>query len=147
VVLAVALIACSSKAHEVHDAAGDPPPTDGAAGDPPPTDGAGVDAGGPAGKWTTGDLHLHTIESNDAQVPLATVLDAAFARNHLDWIALSNHLRVSDRDDQGTAITTGPVPLSSGLARYEVPAIAALKHAGTYADLWFYSNPIFVTVH
>lgn len=140
VVLAVAMIACSSKAHEVHDAAGDPPPADGAAGDPPPTDGAGVDAGGPAGKWTTGDLHLHTIESNDAQVPLGTVLDAAFARNHLDWIALSNHLRVSDRDDQGTAITTGPVPLSSGLARYEVPAIAALQHAGTYADKTIFSS-------
>lgn len=34
------------------------------------------------GKWTTGDLHVHTTESNDAQSPLTTVLDQAFTANN-----------------------------------------------------------------
>jgi hypothetical protein len=38
----------------------------------------------PTGRWTTGDLHVHTIQSNDAQVTLAGVLEAAFTVNQLD---------------------------------------------------------------
>src|SRR5262249_40120728 len=117
-----ALSACSSqKSHETHDAA-PPAMIDAPAPDAPP-------APPPAGRWTTGDLHLHTIQSNDAQVPLDAVLAAAFAKHHLDWIAVSNHLRVSNRDDQGNDVQPGPIPLSQGLAEYEVPAITALQQA------------------
>ncbi len=129
------MIACSSKAQEVPDAgvgmsdASVPVPPD-----------ASVDAGLPSGRWTTGDLHVHTIQSNDAQTALSVVLEAALARNHLDWITLSNHLRVSDRDEQGTAIPTGPIPMSKGVALYEVPAIVALQQAGTYANKIIFSS-------
>jgi len=95
---------------------------------------------GPRGRWTAGDLHVHTIQSNDAQTPLRAVLEAAFDTYHLDWIALSNHLRVSDRDHEGTAIPGGPVPMSKGLALYEIPFVAALQAAGTYADKVAFSS-------
>src|SRR5262245_21209402 len=84
----------------------------------------------PRGRWTSGDLHIHTMQSNDAQVPLRAVLEAAFDTYRLDWVALSNHLRVSDRDHEGTAIPGGPVPLSRGLALYEIPFVAALQAGG-----------------
>jgi hypothetical protein len=96
----------------------------------------------PTGRWTTGDLHVHTFQSNDAQTPqslLRVVLDAAFAQDHLDWIALSDHLRVSNGDAAGNTLPSG-IPLSRGLALYQVPAIAALQAAGTYADKTIFSS-------
>lgn len=54
-----------------------------------------------SGKWMTGEYHAHTFESNDAQESLKSVLDAAFEQNGFDWMALADHLRVSDRDDEG----------------------------------------------
>jgi hypothetical protein len=139
--LAALILACDGKSTEQPDAAvPDPPdasqPIDDAGPDGAPTE---PDAAVPTGRWTTGDLHLHTIQSNDAQVPLASVLASAFADNQLDWIAISNHLRVSDRDDTGTPIATGPVPLSKGVALYEAPAIAALQASGLYADKTIFS--------
>jgi len=134
--LAVASTACSGKAHTVHDGGAVDVTPDAAVIDARDA----VDGGMPSGRWTTGDLHVHTIQSNDAQVALRDVLDAAFVKYHLDWVALSNHLRVSDRDDLGNAIPTGPVPASKGIALYEVPAIAALQQAGTYADKTIFSS-------
>jgi hypothetical protein len=95
---------------------------------------AGSDASVPTGRWTTGDLHVHTIESNDAQVTLSAVLEAAFATNQLDWITLSNHLRVSDRDHEGSAVVGGPIPMSKAVALFEQPYVEMLQQAGTYAD-------------
>lgn len=92
------------------------------------------------GKWTTGDLHVHTIESNDAQSPLTTVLDQAFTANNLDWMALSNHLRVSDRDSTGTAIPGGSIPFSKALANYEVPAVKQLQADGRYPGKLIFST-------
>ncbi|AOZ09581.1 S-layer protein [Cupriavidus malaysiensis] len=85
------------------------------------------------GRWTTGDLHVHTIQSNDAQTPLADVLDQAFGKYQLDWITLSNHLRVSDRDHTGAAIAGGSVAFSKGMALYEQPAVKQWQAAGRYA--------------
>jgi hypothetical protein len=94
----------------------------------------------PAGRWTTGDLHVHTIESNDAQVALSRVLDDAFDKYHLDWVALSNHLRVSNRDHEGNTIASGPVAMSRGIALYEQPTIVAMQAAGRYADKTVFSS-------
>jgi hypothetical protein len=97
----------------------------------------------PQGRWTTGDLHVHTIQSNDAQTPqshLSVVLEAAFKRNKLDWVTLSNHLRVSDKDHEGNNVSGGPIPLSKGIALFEIPAITALQKAGTYADKTIFSS-------
>src|SRR4051812_34016225 len=94
----------------------------------------------PSGRWTTGDLHSHTIESNDAQVALGRVLDEALAKNKLDWIALSNHLRVSNRDHEGTTIASGPVPMSRGVALYEQPAVVARQAAGLDLDRTIFSS-------
>jgi len=68
------------------------------------------------------------------------VLEDAFTRDQLDWITLSNHLRVSDKDDQGNAIPTGPLPMSRGVALFEVPAILALQQSGQYADKTIFSS-------
>lgn len=48
------------------------------------------------GRWTTGDLHVHTMQSDDAQQvsTLDKVLASAFDRFGLDWATLSDQLRV-----------------------------------------------------
>ncbi|GJG96965.1 S-layer protein [Cupriavidus pauculus] len=91
------------------------------------------------GKWTTGDLHVHTIESDDAQGKLVDVLDQAMITNNLDWTAISNHLRVSTRDQNGTAIVGGPIPYSKAMADYEIPAVRQLQVNGSYINKLIFS--------
>jgi hypothetical protein len=93
----------------------------------------------PQGMWTTGDLHVHTAESADAVTPLATVLDHAFNLNSLDWMAVSNHLRPSPRDATGATLPGGSIAASSGIAQYEMPAIAQAQAAGKYAGKLIFS--------
>ena len=92
------------------------------------------------GAWSAGDLHVHTIQSDDAQTTLETVLDQAFNRYKLDWAALSNHLRMSKRDHTGLDIPGGPVPFSTGMARYEAPFIQQAQAAGRYAGKIIFSS-------
>lgn len=91
------------------------------------------------GKWTTGDLHVHTTESDDAQSKLVDVLDQAMISNNLDWTAISNHLRVSTRDQNGTAIVGGPLPFSKAMADYEIPAVRQLQVNGSYLSKLIFS--------
>jgi hypothetical protein len=92
------------------------------------------------GAWTAGDLHVHTYQSDDAQVSLESALDQAFDRYKLDWAAISNHLRLSGRDHTGTALAGGPVPFSTGMAQYEVPSIKTAQAAGRYAGKIIFSS-------
>ena len=87
------------------------------------------------GKWSTGDLHSHTTQSADAgqEQTLDLLLSKAFASYGLDWLAVSNHLRPSTRDNNGAALPA-PIAMAQGIERYELPRIAALQAAGTYAD-------------
>ncbi|PHV04876.1 S-layer protein [Janthinobacterium sp. BJB412] len=89
----------------------------------------------PLGKWSTGDLHSHTTQSADAgqEQTLDLLLSKAFASYGLDWLAVSNHLRPSTRDNNGAALPA-PIAMAQGIERYELPRIAALQAAGTYAD-------------
>lgn len=91
------------------------------------------------GKWTTGDLHVHTIESDDAQGKLVDVLDQALVKNNLDWTAISNHLRPSTRDQNGTNIVGGPLPFSQAMAQYEIPAVRQLQVNGSYTSKLIFS--------
>jgi len=91
------------------------------------------------GRWTTGDLHVHTIESDDAQNKLVDVLDQAMITNNLDWTAITNHLRVSTRDQNGTAIVGGPLPFSKAMADYEIPAVRQLQVNGSYTSKLIFS--------
>ncbi|CAB3639560.1 S-layer protein [Achromobacter pestifer] len=92
------------------------------------------------GAWTTGDLHVHTYQSDDAQVSLESALDQAFDRYKLDWAAISNHLRLSGRDHTGIAIPGGSIPFSTGMARYEVPFIKTAQAAGRYVGKIIFSS-------
>ncbi|AKP89774.1 S-layer protein [Achromobacter ruhlandii] len=92
------------------------------------------------GAWSAGDLHVHTIQSDDAQTTLESVLDQAFDRYQLDWAALSNHLRMSARDNTGANIPGGSIPFSAGMARYEVPFIKQAQAAGRYAGKIIFSS-------
>ncbi|EHS54830.1 S-layer homology domain-containing protein [Paenibacillus sp. Aloe-11] len=92
------------------------------------------------GKWMTGEYHTHTYQSDDAQESLTSVLDHAFEQNHLDWLALSDHLRMSSRDDNGTTLSGGAIPLSKGLALYQVPKIKELQNSGKYKDKIIFSG-------
>jgi hypothetical protein len=89
----------------------------------------------PGGRWLAGDLHTHTTQSADADVSqtLARILDKAFNSYGLDWMAVTNHLRVSTRDEKGVTLGTS-IPMSIAAGRYEIPAIQALQAGGAYAD-------------
>jgi hypothetical protein len=93
------------------------------------------------GRWIAGDLHTHTTQSADADISqtLDKVLARAFTTYGLDWMAVTNHLRVSTRDEKGNLLAT-PIPMATGVERYELPRIAALQTAGTYADKLIFSG-------
>jgi len=95
----------------------------------------------PSGRWIAGDLHTHTTQSADADVSqtLDKVLSKAFTTFGLDWMAVSNHLRVSTRDEKGNKLDTS-IPMSIGAERYEIPHVQALQAAGTYADKLIFSG-------
>ncbi|MYM84079.1 S-layer protein [Duganella sp. FT50W] len=95
----------------------------------------------PAGRWIAGDLHTHTTQSADADVSqtLDKILSKAFTSYGLDWMAVSNHLRVSTRDEKGTLLPA-QIPMSLGMERYELPRVQALQAAGTYADKLIFSG-------
>ncbi|QHJ01701.1 S-layer protein [Xylophilus rhododendri] len=86
-------------------------------------------------RWTVGDLHVHTFQSDDTQqtTTLDQVLAKAFTTYGLDWAAISDHLRVSNYDNNGNRLPAA-IPFSKGMADYQVPRIKALQAAGTYAD-------------
>ncbi|WP_084165547.1 S-layer homology domain-containing protein [Paenibacillus massiliensis] len=91
------------------------------------------------GKWVTGEYHIHTTQSDDAQGKLQDVLDAAFEQNGLDWVALSEHLRMSGRDEDGNTLGS-PIPVSKGIALYQAPKIKELQDAGKYAGKTIFSG-------
>ncbi|USX13801.1 S-layer protein [Oxalobacteraceae bacterium OTU3CAMAD1] len=95
----------------------------------------------PSGRWIAGDLHTHTTQSADADVSqtLDKVLGKAFTTFGLDWMAVSNHLRVSTRDEKGAKLDTS-IPMSVGVERYEIPRVQALQAGGTYADKLIFSG-------
>lgn len=147
--LAVAAVACTThsegpQADAGHDAAVAPQLDGGGpgmdAGKTEPDAGVPPDGGVQLGRWTTGDLHVHTIQSNDAQVVLSRVLEEGLGKNNLDWIALANHLRVSNRDHEGNTIASSPIPMSRGVALYEAPAIVAMQAAGLYVGKTIFSS-------
>lgn len=92
------------------------------------------------GQWTVGDLHSHTTQSDDADTSqtLDLVLGKAFNSYKLDWLAVSNHLRSSSRDNNGNTLATA-IPFAQGMAQYELTRIQALQTAGTYADKSIFS--------
>ena len=95
----------------------------------------------PAGRWTVGDLHVHTIQSDDTQQisTLDRVLAKAFDTFGLDWVALSDHLRLSFYDNDGHKLPA-QIPFSKGMADYQVPRIKALQASGKYADKTIFAS-------
>ncbi|WP_339273288.1 S-layer protein [Paenibacillus sp. FSL K6-1330] len=92
------------------------------------------------GKWMTGEYHAHTYQSDDASQSLQELLDNGFQKYGLDWIAVSDHLRVSKRDDEGNPLTGGSIPFSKGMAQYQIPKIQQLQEAGKYKDNIIFSG-------
>ena len=122
---AVALSACGGDSDNDPVGGGDPDPT-------PPV--------ARSGGWTHGDLHVHTFQSDDAQVSLESVLDDGFDRYQLDWMALSNHLRLSGRDHTGTSLQGGAIPFSRGLVDYEKPYVEQAQAEGRYQGKTVFST-------
>ncbi|KQL45776.1 S-layer protein [Brevibacillus choshinensis] len=91
------------------------------------------------GRWMKGEYHAHTFQSDDAQQSLESVLDHAFTYG-MDWIAISDHLRTSARDDEGNAIAGGPIPLSQGIIQYQAPKIKQLQSEGKYRNKIIFSG-------
>lgn len=95
----------------------------------------------PTGRWTVGDLHVHTIQSDDTQQisTLDQVLAKAFDQFGLDWAALSDHLRLSSYDNNGNKLAK-QIPFSEGMAKYQVPRIKALQAGSKYADKTIFAS-------
>ncbi len=94
-----------------------------------------------AGAWTTGDLHVHTVQSDDSRTTqtLDVVLGKAFTTYGLDWMAVTNHLR-SSKYDNDARLLSAPVAFAYGMEAYEVPRIAALQASGTDAAKVIFSG-------
>lgn len=92
------------------------------------------------GKWTTGDLHTHTVQSDDSRTTqtLDFLLGKAFQSYGLDWMAVTNHLR-SSKYDNAANLLPAPKAFAYGMEKYEIPRIKALQSSGTYADKLIYS--------
>ncbi|MET3496361.1 S-layer protein [Variovorax boronicumulans] len=95
----------------------------------------------PSGRWTVGDLHVHTMQSDDTQQvsTLDQVLAKAFDTFKLDWAAISDHLRTSKYDNDGNLLPAA-IPFSLGMAKYQVPRIKALQAGGKYADKTIFAS-------
>lgn len=93
-----------------------------------------------SGKWMTGEYHSHTYQSDDASQSLQELLDNGFQKYGLDWIAVSDHLRVSKRDDEGNPLAGGSIPFSMGMAQYQIPKIQQLQEAGKYKNKIIFSG-------
>ncbi|MFD0679663.1 MULTISPECIES: S-layer homology domain-containing protein [unclassified Paenibacillus] len=98
------------------------------------------------GKWMTGEYHVHTTQSDDAAnsdgvvQSLESVLDNGFEKYGMDWIAISDHLRMSKSDAEGNPVMGGPIPLSEGIIRFQAPKIKQLQQAGKYQDKTIFSG-------
>lgn len=125
----------------VGDDAGDPVDAGADAGDGGET--CGDDAfPAPSGRWTTGDLHVHTVQSPDVNVDglsLEHVLDKAFVDYELDWLTLANHLRLSTRMPNNEFYPNGSMPFSQALRLYERPAVETFMDMGKYAGKVIFS--------
>ncbi|MGH8079189.1 MAG: hypothetical protein ACREP7_01360 [Lysobacter sp.] len=98
-----------------------------------------IDAARFGGRWMAGDLHAHTIQSDDAQTPLDNVLEDGLFKFGLDWIALSDHLRVSHRDSAGAPVpASAGIPMSQGIGDYQIPRVRQLQADRSYARKLIY---------
>ncbi|MDQ7860657.1 hypothetical protein RCO48_04885 [Peribacillus frigoritolerans] len=77
----------------------------------------------PGGRWMKGEYHAHTTQSDDAEgsQSLESLLNNAFDKYGMDWMGISDHLRMSSRDDESNLIPGGPIPLSQGIIQYQAP--------------------------
>ncbi|WP_139368024.1 hypothetical protein [Priestia abyssalis] len=55
------------------------------------------------------------------------LLDNAFDKYGMDWIRVSDHLRMSSRDVEGNPILEGTILLSQGIIQYQAPKIKELQ--------------------
>ncbi|WP_343591482.1 S-layer protein [Paracidovorax wautersii] len=92
------------------------------------------------GRWTTGDLHTHTVQSDDSRTTqtLDFLLGKAFTSYGLDWMAVTNHLR-SSKYDNAANLLPAPKAFAYGMESYEMPRIKALQDAGNYKGKLIYS--------
>ncbi|MBF9263361.1 S-layer protein [Paracidovorax cattleyae] len=92
------------------------------------------------GRWTTGDLHTHTVQSDDSRTTqtLDFLLGKAFGSYGLDWMAVTNHLR-SSKYDNAANLLPSPRAFAYGMESYEMPRIQALQDAGNYQGKLIYS--------
>lgn len=80
-----------------------------------------------AGKWVTGDFHTHTYLT-DGEKTEFDVVDNAFRKYGLDWMANSEHGGTSKKDPFGNALAQ-PVWRWITLSNYSYPMVSGLRKA------------------
>ena len=76
------------------------------------------------------EYHSHTYQSDDASQSLQELLDNGFQKYGLDWIAVSDHLRVSKRDDEGNPLAGGSIPFSMEWLNTRFPRFSSFRKQG-----------------
>jgi len=101
----------------------------------------GSDSDSEPGAWTTGDLHVHTVQSDDSRTTqtLDFVLGKAFTAYGLDWMVVSNHLR-SSKYDNNANLLFAPVAFAYGMEANEMPRIKSLQASGVYDKKLIFSG-------
>ncbi|WP_260287890.1 PHP domain-containing protein [Peribacillus aracenensis] len=96
----------------------------------------------PGGRWMKGEYHAHTTQSDDAEgsQSLESLLNNAFDKYGMDWMGISDHLRMSSRDDQGQLIPGGPILLSEGIIQYQAPKMKQLQKEGKFKNKVIFSG-------
>lgn len=96
----------------------------------------------PGGRWIKGEYHAHTTQSDDAEgsQSLESLLNNAFEKYGMDWMGISDHLRMSSRDDEGNLIPGGPIPLSQGIIQYQAPKMEQLQKEGKFKNKVIFSG-------
>ncbi|WMX56297.1 hypothetical protein [Peribacillus sp. R9-11] len=94
------------------------------------------------GRWMKGEYHAHTTQSDDAEgsQTLENVLNNSFDKYGMDWMGISDHLRMSSRDDEGQLVPGGPIPLSQGIIQYQAPKMKQLQKKGKYKNKIIFSG-------
>ncbi|GEA51470.1 hypothetical protein VIN01S_22740 [Vibrio inusitatus NBRC 102082] len=71
------------------------------------------------GRFYAGDFHVHTAISEDAHTPVNEGLRRTFEVYDLDFAFISDHLRLTHRDDQNIQHET-PLPVFDAIQKYQL---------------------------
>ncbi|MDR9827063.1 hypothetical protein RCJ22_15745 [Vibrio sp. FNV 38] len=81
------------------------------------------------GRYVAGDFHVHSSVSEDAHTPVVEGLRRAFELYELDFVFMSDHLRLTHRDDNNIQHET-PLPVFDAIKKYQLQHFKQYEEQG-----------------